>query len=217
MTKLILFQGDSITDCGRNREEITSIGEGYAHMVKGELGCEYPREYEFINKGISGNRIVDVYARIKMDIINLKPDYMSLLIGVNDVWHELGGKHNGVAAEKFEKIYGMLIGEILEALPNIKIMILEPFVLEASATAATEAEPERWDYFRTEVPLRAAAAKRIAEKYNLPFVALQDKLVEACKQAPTSYWLRDGVHPTPMGHWIIKNEWMKAFRENILV
>ena len=211
--KLILFQGDSITDCGRNREDITSTGVGYAHMVKGQLGCEYPGEYEFINKGISGNRIIDVYARIKMDIINLKPDYMSLLIGVNDVWHELGGRHNGVDAEKFEKIYDMLIAEILEALPDIKIMIMEPFVLEAAATAASEAEPERWDYFRTEVPLRAAAAKRIAEKYNLPFIALQNKFDEGCKQAPASYWLRDGVHPTPMGHWIIKNEWMKTFRQ----
>ena len=212
MSEIILFQGDSITDCGRNREDVSSTGVGYVHMVKGELGCEYPGEYEFINKGISGNRIVDVYARIKKDIINLKPEYLSLLIGVNDVWHELGGKHNGVAADKFEKIYDMLITEILEALPNVKIMIMEPFVLEAEKTAATEAEPERWDCFRTEVPLRAAAAKRIAEKYGLSFIALQDKFNEACKLAPASYWLRDGVHPTPMGHWIIKNEWIKAFR-----
>ena len=212
MSKLLLFQGDSITDCGRNREDITSTGVGYVHMVKGELGCEYPGEYEFVNKGISGNRIVDVYARIKKDIINLKPDYMSLLIGVNDVWHELGGKHNGVDAKKFEKIYDMLIAEVLEALPDIKILILEPFVLEGAATAAAETEPERWEYFRTEVPLRAAAAKRIAEKYNLPFAALQDIFDDACKQAPAAYWLRDGVHPTPMGHWLIKNEWMKVFR-----
>lgn len=212
MSKLVLFQGDSITDCGRNREDITSIGVGYAHMVKGQLGYEHPGEYEFINKGISGNRIVDVYARIKQDIINLKPDYMSLLIGVNDVWHELGGRHNGVDAEKFEKIYDMLIAEILEALPDIKIMIMEPFVLEAISTTDTEEEPERWNYFRTEVSLRAAAAKRIAEKYGLSFVELQSKLDYACKQAPASYWLKDGVHPTPMGHWIIKNEWMKVFQ-----
>ena len=213
MSKLILFQGDSITDCGRNQEDITSIGVGYAHMVKGQLGYEHPGEYEFINKGISGNRIVDVYARIKKDIINLKPDYMSLLIGVNDVWHELGGKHNGVAAEKFEKIYEMLIVEILEELPDIKIMILEPFILEASATTSTEDEPERWKHFRKELALRGEAAKRIAEKYGLFFVALQDKFDDACKQAPASYWLRDGVQPTPMGHWIIKNEWMKMFQE----
>ena len=103
MSKLIVFQGDSITDCGRNREDITSIGVGYAHMVKGQLGYEHPGEYEFINKGISGNRIVDVYARIKNDIINLKPDYMSLLIGVNDVGHELYGMYNGVSAENLNR------------------------------------------------------------------------------------------------------------------
>lgn len=213
MSKVILFQGDSITDCGRNREDVTSTGVGYVHMVKGQLGCEHPGEYEFFNKGIGGNRIVDVYARIKADIINLKPDYMSLLIGVNDVWHELGGLHNGVSAEKFEKIYDMLIAEILEELPDTKILIMEPFVLEAGATAATETEPERWGYFSTEVPKRASAARRIAEKYNLPFIALQNIFDDACKRAPAVYWLRDGVHPTPMGHWLIKNAWLKAFAE----
>ena len=111
--KTILFQGDSITDCGRNREMITSTGVGYPLLVKAQLGFENPGEYTFINKGISGNRIVDLYARIKADIINLKPDYISFLIGVNDVWHEFGG-HNGVDADKFEKIYTMLIEEIKE-------------------------------------------------------------------------------------------------------
>lgn len=211
MAKRILFQGDSITDCGRNRDDITSTGVGYPLMVKGELGFAFPGEYEFINMGISGNRIVDVYARIKRDLINLKPDYMSLLIGVNDVWHELGGRHDGVAAEKFEKVYDMLIGEIKAALPDLKIMILEPFVLEGTATCATETEPDRWDNFRSEVPLRAAAAKRIADKYGLVYIPLQEKLDEACKLAPADYWLRDGVHPTAMGHRMITNEWLKAF------
>ena len=213
MSKLILFQGDSITDCKRDREDITSTGAGYMLMVKGQLGCEFPGEYEFINKGISGNRIIDVYARIKADIINLKPDYMSLHIGINDVWHELDGLHNGISAEKFEKLYDMLISEVLEALPNIKLMIMEPFVLEGSATASTAEEPERFEYFETEVPKRAAAARRIAEKYNIPFIALQELFDNACRQAPATYWLRDGVHPTAMGHWLIKNEWLKTFKE----
>ena len=160
----------------------------------------------------TGARDADT-GRIKLcvqDIINLKPDYMSILLGINDVWHEVESQ-NGVDAEKFEMVYSFLIQEIKAALPEIKIMILEPFVLEGRATTATEAEPGRWDYFRTEVPLRAAAAKRIAEKYNLPLIPLQEKFDEACKQAPASYWLRDGVHPTPMGHWIIAQEWLKAF------
>ena len=83
---------------------------------------------------------------------------MSLLIGVNDVWHELGGVHNGVDAVKFEKVYSMLIEEIKEVLPELKIMILEPFVLEGFATNPTEQEPDRLDTFQKEVALRAAAA-----------------------------------------------------------
>ncbi|MBQ2237280.1 MAG: lysophospholipase, partial [Clostridia bacterium] len=112
-----------------------------------------------------------------------------------------------------EKIYSMLIEEIKEALPDIKIMILEPFVLEASATMSTEEEPERWSIFNSEVKKRAAAAKRIAEKYGLPFVTLQDKLDNACKSAEASYWLADGVHPTAIGHCLIKDEWVKTFEE----
>jgi len=211
MAKRILFQGDSITDCGRNKEDGLHTGRGYAHLVEAQLGAEAPGQYEFLNRGISGNRIVDVYARIKKDIINLQPDYMSLLIGVNDVWHELGGKHNGVDAEKFEKIYDMLLSEIFEDLPDVKIMLLEPFVLPGTATDPREEEPDRWEYFSTQVPLRAAAAKRMAEKYGLPFIPLQDRLDEACKAAPASYWLRDGVHPTAMGHWLIKEAWLDAF------
>lgn len=123
----ILFQGDSITDACRDRENDDIIGVGYPLLVKAKFGFEFPGKYEFVNKGISGNRIVDVYARIKRDIINLKPDIMSVLVGVNDVWHEVAVQ-NGVDADKYFKIYDMLISEIKDALPNIKIMIMEPFV-----------------------------------------------------------------------------------------
>ena len=209
--KTILFQGDSITDCGRGNS-ISGFGDGYAMLVTAQLGFECPGEYTFYNKGISGNRIVDVYARIKEDIINLKPDYMSLLIGVNDVWHEFD-RHNGVAAEKFEKIYDMLISEIKEELPNIKIVILEPFCLRASATENTEKDPDKWNIFSTEVKKRAEKAKKIAEKYELPFITLQDKFDEVAKTTGNTYWLFDGVHPTLMGHELIKREWLKVFNE----
>lgn len=203
----ILFQGDSITDAGRVREDVTNMGRGYPLLVKAQLGLEAPGEHEFINKGISGNRIVDVYARIKSDIINLKPDFMSLLIGVNDVWHENLESPNGVDAEKFYKIYDMLIEEIKAALPDIKIVIFAPFVLKGTATEA------HWDSFSAEVPKRAEKARLIAEKHGLKFVTLQDKFDAAAKLAPNDYWLFDGVHPTPVGHEIIKNEWLKAFNE----
>lgn len=202
--KTFLFQGDSITDFGRSRDNDNNLGIGYPLLFSADYLKSYPNEYKFLNRGISGNRVVDVYARIKIDILNLKPDYMSILIGVNDVWHELGCG-NGVAAPKYEKVFSMLIEEIKEALPDIKIFILEPFVLSASATS------EHYDYFRPEVELRAAAAKRVAEKYDLIFVPLQQKFDDAVKIAPAEYWLSDGVHPAPAGHQLIKEALAEAF------
>ncbi len=201
--KTFLFQGDSITDWGRDRDNIASLGMGYPLVVAANIGAENPEKFRFINKGISGNRIVDVYARIKCDILNLKPDYMSILIGINDVWHELGCQ-NGIAAPKFEKLYSMLIEEIKEELPEIKIFILEPFVTAGTAT------DENIEYFRRETKLRAEATKRVAEKFDLKFIPLQEKFDEAIEKAPASYWTIDGVHPTAEGHGIIAKELIKA-------
>lgn len=200
-----LFQGDSITDAGRNRDRDDNFGLGYGYplLVAADYMKKRKGEFEFINMGISGDKIVDIYARIKEDIINLKPDMMSILVGVNDIWHELN-EQNGVDAEKYEKIYGMLIEEILAALPEIKIIILEPFVLKGIGT-------ERYyDDFRPELLKRAAAAKRIADKFNLAFVPLQNIFDEASADGNTAYWLADGVHPTAAGHQIIKEELSKA-------
>ena len=198
-----LFQGDSITDADRRRDNDDNYGYGYPNLFAAEVLKNRPHEFEFINRGISGDKIVEVYARMKEDIINLKPDYMSILIGVNDVWHELN-EQNGVAVGKFEKIYDMLIEELLEELPNLKIIILEPFVLKGAGT-------ERYyDVFRAEVEKRAEVAKRISEKYNLKFVPLQDKLDEVSKDGDTAYWLCDGVHPTAAGHCLIKDALKEA-------
>lgn len=204
--KTILFQGDSITDAGRGGDDNTYVGFGYANLVKGALSYDYPNQYVFHNRGISGNRIVDLYARIKNDIINLKPDIMSILIGVNDVWHECGYQ-NGVDAEKYYRIYSMLIEEVQEALPDTKIMIIEPFTLKGSGNEIY------WDVFQSEVAKRAEQARKIAEKYNLSFVALQEKFDEAIKLAPADYWLMDGVHPHTAGHELIKRAWIETFHK----
>lgn len=202
----ILFQGDSITDAGRDIHNDAGVGVGYPLLVKAALGFEYPEKYDFINRGNSGNRVIDVYARIKTDIINIKPDVMSILIGVNDVWHEFSDSPNGIDAEKYFKIYSMLIEEVQQELPDLKIMIMEPFVLKAFATEGN------WDTFSSEVKKRAVMAKKISEKYNLPFIELQKGLDELSENTENSYWLGDGVHPTPMGHEYIKNEWIKKFK-----
>lgn len=209
--KIVLFQGDSITDAGRSRDTDINPGYGYADMVTGALGLAYPYQFTCYNRGISGNRVVDLYARIRKDMIHLKPDYMSILIGINDVWHEYASG-NGVDAEKFEMVYGLLVEELLRDLPGLKLMLLEPFVLPGSATLTDEAHPGRWEFFRAETDLRRAAVKRLAEKYGLVFVPLQDKLSAANADAPEmGYWLQDGVHPTPAGHALIKEAWLEAF------
>lgn len=212
MCKTVLFQGDSITDTQRIRESSISLGSGYAMLIAATLGLEHPNEYRFLNRGIGGNRIVDLYSRIKVDLINLKPDYLSILIGVNDVWHEYT-KQNGVSAKKFEMVYRLYLSEIREALPDCKILLLEPFVLPGSATETTEEAPGRWEFFSKEVPLRAEATRRLAAEFSLPSVPLQPLFDKALEKAPASYWLRDGVHPTTAGHEIIKREWIKAFRQ----
>ena len=209
MSKIFLFQGDSITDAGRARDNDINLGYGYARLTEAELSAKYPEEYKFLNRGIGGNRIVDVYARIKSDIINLKPDYLSILIGINDVWHEESRK-NGVDAEKFELIYDLMLKEIKTALPDVKIMILEPFVLPGSATVSTEESPERWEFFKRETPLRAEASRRIAKKHGCVFIPLQAKLDEADARHP-GIWLRDGVHPSAAGAYLIKEELIRAF------
>lgn len=203
----ILFQGDSITDAGRARDNDVNVGRGYPLLVKSYLGYHNPEKYKFFNRGISGNRVVDVYARIKIDIINLKPDVMSILIGVNDVWHEFSLSPNGVDEERFYKFYSMLIEDVKEALPDIKIMILEPFVLKASATA------DRWEDFDREVKLRAKVAKRIADEFSLKFIPLQEGFDRLSEKVSADYWLGDGVHPTSYGHEFIKEQWLKSFME----
>lgn len=202
--KTILFQGDSITDVKRIREEEGDLGKGYPLLVAGRMGLDEPGQYRFLNRGISGNRIVDLYARIKLDLLNLQPDVVSILIGVNDVWHELK-RYNGVSTEKFEKIYSMLLEEIREALPDTKILLMEPFVLKGTATV------DNYDWFAEEVGARAAVVRKLAEKFQLPFLPLQQELNELVEKMPEDYWLMDGVHPKINFHQYIADKWIQTF------
>ena len=208
---VILFQGDSITDSGRSREADMHIGHGYAQLAKAHLCFREPGKYKILNRGINGNRSTDIYARIKSDMINLGPDFISILMGVNDVWHEIGS-NNGVATPKYETIYTMLIEELREALPDVKLMMLEPFVLEGPATTGTLADgSDKYERFRRDVEDKARAARRVADKFGVPFVELQRLFDEATKKQPSTYWLYDGVHPSPAGHQLIANEWLAMF------
>lgn len=203
--KTILFQGDSITDAGRNREFDPHMGVGYVTMTAGKIGADHPGKYQFLNRGISGNRSTDLYARIKSDTINLKPDILTVLIGVNDVLHEYA-RQNGVSAPKFERILEMYISEIKEALPDIQIFLLEPFLLCA--------KEDETDYLAMapEVKLRGEACRRVAQRQGLTFVPLQDKLSALAEKTGAAYVLFDGVHPTCVGHELISRELYSALK-----
>ncbi len=204
----IVLLGDSITDMGRNRDSLTgafSYGAAYPFFVQGELSTSAPQKHTVYNKGISGNRIVDVYARIKADCWNLNPDVVSLLIGINDVWHEIYGK-NGVELDRFVRAYEMLIDDTRARFPNVKFMLLEPFVLKGEATA------EKYEEFLA-VKEYAEAVEEIAKRKNCVFVPLQAKFDRLAKECGDAYWLYDGVHPSVAGSKIIANAWLKAFEQ----
>ena len=203
----ILFFGDSITDMGRKRDEdghIYSYGNGYVYLVASELFSREPGKYEIVNRGISGNRIVDLYARVKVDVWSEAPDCLSILIGVNDVWHELGERPNGVELERWEKVYRMLIEDTVKRLPNTRIIICEPFVLHGTAT------DERYSRF-VQVHNYASAAKELAQEYGLEFVSLQSAFDEKAKEYGEKHYLYDGVHPHIAGAKLIATEWLKVF------
>ena len=220
MKKHILFIGDSITDAGRKRVEMGEpcygmrpmlMGAGYCNYIAGRLSYDYPGEYEFTNRGISGHRVVDVYARIKKDCINHSPDYISILLGVNDVWHE-ASEGNGVETDRFEQVYDMMISYIKEKLPNTKIILIEPFWLPGEATTGVnERGVDRESAFREGVLDKANAVKRVALKHNLPLVLLQDQLFALQEANPDEVYLADGVHPAYAGYELMTREWIKVF------
>ncbi len=202
--------GDSITDAYRNREidnNISSYGHGYVKYVAGELLYENPEKYEIINRGISGNRIVDLYARIKSDCWNLQPDLISVLIGVNDVWHEISSG-NGVEIDRFEKVYRMMLEDTKAKLPTTKILLCEPFVLKGSATA------ENWVKF-LQVKEYAKVVKKLADEYGCYYLPLQETLDKYAKKHSVEVCLWDGVHPHIAGAKLIANEWLNLFKKEI--
>ena len=127
--KIIVCQGDSVTDAGRNRDQTEpnrGLGTGYPLLAAARMLAERPHDnLKFYNRGISGNRVVDLYARWKIDTLNYKPDLISILIGVNDTWHEYM-RQNGVEVPRYERIYHELLEWTKAELPNVKLVLMEP-------------------------------------------------------------------------------------------
>jgi lysophospholipase L1-like esterase len=206
---VILFQGDSITDAVRRREETgfnnsAGLGGGYAMLAAAPLLEEYSElNLKIYNKGISGNKVFQLAERWDKDCIEIKPDILSILIGVNDIWHKLNGEYNGTV-EVYKKDYIALLEKTLTALPKVKLIICEPFAVKGVKAVDEKWYPEFYDYQK--------AAKDIALKFDAVFIPFQKIYDEAQELAPGEYWTGDGVHPTLAGAQLMAQAWLMAVK-----
>lgn len=204
--RLILFQGDSITDGNRDRGQDLNhiLGHGYAYIIAGTLGGKYPeRNLSFVNRGVSGDRVSDLYGRWNEDAISLQPAVLSILIGVNDAWRIMSGEPSG-ATDRFERAYVHLLTETAEVLPQTRLVLCEPFILPVGATA------DNWEEWHALLGRYQDITRELAAQFNAVHVPLQDVFDEAAKQKEPGYWLWDGVHPTAAGHYLIAERWMSV-------
>ena len=203
----ILFFGDSITDARRNRESDFNdrFGAGFVMQIAGELFLEDPLKYDIVNRGISGERIVDLYARIKKDVWNESPDVLTILEGINDISHDVW-YNNGVEFERWIVIYRRLLEETKAKLPNTTIIVAEPFVLPGEMSNKGFKEYDK-------IRLRSKALRELVEGLGLLYLPLQSVIDEKASKYGESTVLSDGVHPTTYGAKLIAEEWLKLFRE----
>ena len=196
MKEKLLFQGDSITDCNRKSKN-QGLGDGYVYLISKEL-----ENHEIINRGISGNRISNLKKRWVRDAININPDILTILIGINDVWHmHLFKKRFSI--DKFEKTYRELLDLMLEKNPKLKIILMTPFNLEMGVYR------KAWNKEFNQI---MDVCHKLAIEYRLHFINLHETIQIASYTTKPEELLYDGVHPTPIGHEIIKNEWIQMYQ-----
>jgi lysophospholipase L1-like esterase len=198
----ILFQGDSITDGkrGRNEDPNHILGHGYVFIIAARHGAAFPEaKLEFFNRGNSGNTVPDLEKRWKTDTLDLKPDILSILIGVNDHGHNL-------PLDQFEPAYDKLITDAKAANPKLKLVLCEPFIVNHLAVTPQNGSPN------ADIVKRQEIVAKLAAKHGAALVHFQRALDEATKRAPAIHWIWDDVHPTYSGHQILADEWERTVR-----
>jgi lysophospholipase L1-like esterase len=210
----ILFQGDSITDAGRRRpagdapipaNDASFLGIGYAAKTAGMLLSRFPdHALQIHNRGISGDRVTYLKKRWQRDCLDLKPDILSILIGINDTWHGVakGTPEDGVGLEEFDRVLRELITTTREAFPGLRVVLCEPFTTETGAVLEMNFHPDIDD--------RRTIVRTIAGEHADVFVPFQDLFDQLCKEAPADHWAYDGVHPSDAGHQRMAEFWMKC-------
>jgi lysophospholipase L1-like esterase len=196
----VLFYGDSITDCGRGSGVNGGLGAGYAALCAAQLLARFPEwNLTVTNRGISGNRVYDLEARLENDVIALRPTLVSILIGINDTWRRYDSNTTS-PIDEFQSCYRRILVSLRETL-GARVVICEPFLLPI---------PEERRAWREDLDPRITACRDLAREFSLPFVPLDGLFAAASTRAPLEYWLPDGVHPSLAGHAFIADHWLRA-------
>ncbi|HNQ37358.1 MAG TPA: SGNH/GDSL hydrolase family protein [Prolixibacteraceae bacterium] len=204
---VVLFQGDSITDAGREKSRElpnngSSLGGGYAFLAATALLDHFAAlEPVVYNRGISGNKVYQLAARWQKDCLELKPDVLSILIGINDYWHMRNGQYDGTL-EKYEADYRALLDQTRQALPGVRLVVCEPFALPGT-TAVDESWVEPVGGYRE-------VALKLSREFGAVWVPFQRFFDEAILHAPASWWSADGVHPSLAGSHLMAAAWLRT-------
>lgn len=197
--EIVLFQGDSITDAGRNKDDFCNMGYGYAAMISSWFNAIYPeKKVTFINKGISGNRAIDLEERWEEDCIDLQPSWISILIGVNDCWRRYDS-NDPTSKESFKESYRVILQKCKENLES-KIILCEPFLLPF---------PEDRKKWREDLDPKIQAVRELAVEYQTLYLPLDGIFAQASTKREAEFWAEDGVHPTQAGHALMAKAWLE--------
>ncbi len=195
----MLFQGDSITDCDRNRSDPLDLGRGYAMMAASWFMALYPQlNVKFLNRGVSGDRTKDLLQRWEKDCLALKPDVVSILVGINNTWRRYDS-NDPTPVEQFEEEYRRLL-ELTRRNLNARIMLCEPFLLSVSAQSAA---------MREDLDPKIEVIRKLSEEFQVGLVPLDRIFRDACGRQQPAYWAPDGVHPSLAGHALIAGAWLQ--------
>lgn len=197
---VVLFQGDSITDAGRSREDDSNLGNGYAMMTAAWFSTLYPeKQVRFINRGISGDRVKDLQRRWKEDCLDLKPMWVSILIGINDCWRRYDS-NDPTSVGDFEAVYRDILRQVKDGL-NARIILCEPFVLPV---------PEDRKRWREDLDPKIDVVRNLAREFGALLVPLDGLFAQASTLRNPGFWAPDGVHPSPAGHALITKAWLQT-------
>ena len=199
---IVLFQGDSITDAGRSRVNNDDLGRGYAAMASSWYSALYPEKHvRFLNRGISGNRAKDLRGRWQSDCLDLKPTWVSIMIGINDTWRHYDS-NDPTATQDYERDFRYICTQVRDIL-QARLIIMEPFLLP------TPSDRVAW---RVDLDPKIAIARQLAREFDAHFVPLDGLFAVAAVKEAMTFWLPDGVHPTAAGHALIAQAWLKCVK-----